>query len=95
MGLALNIEHLEARRLLISPEIDLTFGEGGVARAGNFWGDALLIDPLPGGKVVLVSKGNPLDGIPAGGSSDPLVARFNADGSPDTTFDGDGLFYLP
>jgi len=87
MGLALNIEHLEARRLLISPEIDLTFGEGGVARAGNFWGDALLIDPLPGGKVVLVSKGNPLDG--------PLVARFNADGSPDTTFDGDGLFYLP
>src|SRR5688572_22119802 len=31
MGHALNVETLEPRRLLISPELDLTFGRGGLA----------------------------------------------------------------
>jgi uncharacterized delta-60 repeat protein len=76
------MEGLEPRRLLASPEIDLTFGEGGVARGGDQSIDTLyVITELANGKI-----------LTAGGllSGPPVVMRFNADGSPDTSFDGDG-----
>src|SRR5215471_15933546 len=78
------IQSLEPRRLLSSPELDLSFGEGGIATVPDFSGHFFVVNQLPSGKIVA-----------AGGSDDPVVARFNSDGSLDTTFDGDGVLALP
>ena len=76
-------EQLEPRRLLASMEVDLTFGEGGIAGfnetpvIANFY----VVRQLPDGRII----GAGFQG------SGPTVARFNANGSLDTTFgDGDG-----
>ncbi|HEX8521344.1 MAG TPA: hypothetical protein VF669_03745 [Tepidisphaeraceae bacterium] len=80
------IEELASRRLL-SGEWDLSFGEGGAAVApGDGNGNALVVHEISGGKIVAAGKGYP---------EGPLVARFNADGSPDASFDGDGSLQLP
>ena len=68
------LESLEERRLLASPEADLTFGEGGVARVTNSWGDLNIIKELPDGKILVAGSANSFTAI-AGFSDDPIVAR--------------------
>src|SRR5687768_43217 len=84
-GSILITESLERRRLLASPEVDLTFGEGGLATIDES-GELHVVRQLPDGRIV-AAGGTHSDGA--------LVARFNADGSPDTTFDGDGTLQVP
>src|SRR5687768_12353678 len=76
-------ERLEPRRLLASMDVDLTFGEGGIAGFNetpvitNFY----VVRQLPDGRII----GAGFQG------SGPTVARFHANGTLDTTFgDGDG-----
>jgi hypothetical protein len=78
------MEPLEPRRLLALPELDLTFGHGGIATPTGGDGNFMVVEELPDGKV-----------LSAGGFDQPTVARFNADGSPDISFDGDGVLVLP
>jgi uncharacterized delta-60 repeat protein len=94
------VEPLERRAMLSAGALDPSFGTLGVL-AADFGGDgtggvfgntgdscaAVLV--MPGDKVLLVGTGGPLD------LSDFALARFNADGTPDTAFgrggaDGDG-----
>jgi len=61
------------------------FGAGGKVTTdfgGNDYGEAVLIQPDGGIVVAGATRSCP--------NSDFAVARYNADGSPDTTFDGDG-----
>jgi uncharacterized delta-60 repeat protein len=80
-------ETLELRRLLAAPQIDLTFGEGGVAFLPDSNGTIFVVHELQSGKIVAAGSG------PNG--EDPIVLRFNADGSLDSSFDGDGVLTLP
>ncbi len=80
------METLEPRRLLSSPELDLTFAEGGVAAASGADGTALVVKEIVGGKLFAGGYGNDFE---------PVVARFNKDGSLDQSFDGDGKLELP
>ena len=90
------MERLERRRLLAStPAIDVTFGAGGFSNTPNIWGDVYAINQLENGKIVMVGTGNPLLTPIPGFADDPFVARFNADGSPDSSFDTDGILTLP
>ncbi|MDQ2630437.1 MAG: hypothetical protein M3Y75_05615, partial [Actinomycetota bacterium] len=65
--------------------LDTGFGAGGVVKAGGLPG-ALL--GLPGGKVVLASS--TAASFCCGSSSDLVVSRYLANGSPDPEFGGDG-----
>ena len=73
-------ERLEPRRLLASMEVDLTFGEGGIAGfnetpvIANFY----VVRQLSDGRII----GAGFQG------SGPTVARFHANGSLDTSFGG-------
>src|SRR5688572_1254257 len=73
-------EPLESRRLLASMDVDLTFGEGGIAGfnetpvIANFY----VVRQLSDGRII----GAGFQG------SGPTVARFHANGSLDTTFGG-------
>lgn len=60
--------------------LDAAFGSGGKASIERFGGDRSAMAVQPDGKVVLVG----------GTFTDFILARFNADGTVDTTFDGDG-----
>ncbi len=93
-----NVEKLEVRRLLAGLEPDLVFGEGGLATTGPFSGHFFATRTLADGKILAVGNGSGPSGPGVTtflGSDDPLVARFNADGSPDTSFDEDGMLFLP
>jgi uncharacterized delta-60 repeat protein len=83
---ALRVEALEARTLLSAGDLDLGFGNAGVADTvfgGTYDGPSAVA--LQGdGKIVLAgSTGTP-------GSRDMAVARFNPDGTPDLTFGSEG-----
>jgi uncharacterized delta-60 repeat protein len=61
--------------------LDPTFGDGGKATTTAFGGDRSAMAVTPDGKIVM-----------AGGTfTDFVLARFNADGTPDESFDTDGL----
>ncbi len=66
--------------------LDLSFNGTGKVTVGIGTGDdfSKSIAILPDGKIVLAGQSN------IGGNYDFAVARFNANGSLDTTFDGDG-----
>ncbi|MBL8184582.1 MAG: carboxypeptidase regulatory-like domain-containing protein [Blastocatellia bacterium] len=74
--------------------LDATFGNSGIVRpvfpsstSNNiFHGVAIQAD----GRIVAVGQT-----VGVGTSSDFAVARYNSDGTPDTTFDGDGLAVTP
>jgi uncharacterized delta-60 repeat protein len=67
---------------------DLTFGSGGLVTTditGNVWGDrANAVAIQPDGKIIAAGGGH------SGVTNDFIVIRYNADGSLDTSFDGDG-----
>jgi uncharacterized delta-60 repeat protein len=71
-------------------KLDTTFGTGGLASAGFVGGESRTGVALqPDGKIIWVgSQGNP--GFPAGGTFGFAVARFNANGTLDTSFGSGG-----
>jgi len=60
--------------------LDATFGSGGKATTTGFGGDRSAMALQADGKIVIVG----------GTFTDFVLARFNADGSPDASFDADG-----
>jgi uncharacterized delta-60 repeat protein len=60
--------------------LDATFGTGGKTHLERFGGDRSAMAVQPDGKIVMVG----------GTFTDFILARFNADGTVDSTFDGDG-----
>jgi uncharacterized delta-60 repeat protein len=74
------------KRLNSDGGVDGTFGSGGTSVV-DFGGDDSANDMIrqPDGKLVIVGT------TVAGGSGDFAIARLNEDGSPDTTFSGDGM----
>ena len=76
-------------RYTASGALDRTFGDGGIVRPdfGGFgWGMAVAIQP--NGKIVAAGQGTR-----PGGNFDFVLARYNADGSLDASFDGDGRVF--
>jgi uncharacterized delta-60 repeat protein len=73
-------------RFLPTGKLDATFGGGGLASAGFAGGESRTGVALQAdGKIIWAgSQGNP--GFPAGGTFAFAVARFNANGSLDTSF---------
>jgi uncharacterized delta-60 repeat protein len=73
-------------RYLPTGKLDTTFGTGGLASTGFVGGESGTGVALqPDGKIIWVgSQGNP--SFPAGGTFGFAVARFNANGSLDTSF---------
>lgn len=70
-------------------DVDAAFGVGGTAISGtlpNMTGGSQELMALPDGKILAFGGVQFFFGVP-----DIAVARFNADGSPDTSFSGDGL----
>src|SRR5687768_14654213 len=87
------LESLERRVLMAAGDPDPTFGQAGVA-AGNFGGTAAVfkdVAVLSDGKILAVGARSNGQG---GAASDFLVARYNADGSADTSFGGGDGFVL-
>jgi uncharacterized delta-60 repeat protein len=92
------VEPLEPRRLLADVGIarDTAFGDGGRALLDVAPRD-LVNDSarLPDGKFVVVGAAGIASTNDAIWPAQGLVARFNADGSPDATFDTDGVITVP
>ena len=75
--------------------LDTTFNSIGYATAnfpGSFWDICNDMDLGADGKIVLVGQALPTPG--QNPDWDLAVARFNANGSTDTTFDGDGVIKI-
>jgi hypothetical protein len=68
-------EQLERRLLLASPELDFSFGAGGIS-SNEAWGRFDDLRLLPDGKFLAAGPG--------------FISRYRADGLLDGTFDGDG-----
>jgi len=94
---SLTLEPLADRLAPAAGMLDSTFGGDGQAvtdfgatNNGNNSEDAAgAVAVAPDGKIVTVGRTNPTDSA----SEHFAVARSNADGSPDTTFSGDGRLY--
>lgn len=84
MIMPVRLEPLECRRLMAAGFLDTSFdGDGRVVRGDT--GTARAVVVLADGRIVTAGS------VAAGpGGSDFFLARYNTDGSPDTTF-GDGL----
>ena len=83
------VERLEPRRLLSSANLDPTSESPAIRPAGSAEAigvSATAVALAPDGKLVLGGAEGRLAG---------LVMRFNADGSPDQSFGGDGVVHLP
>jgi uncharacterized delta-60 repeat protein len=83
----LRFESLEDRRLLaVAGDLDPTFGVGGiVTTAFGQYNDVIEDSAIQAdGKIVVVGRAT------NGSADDFAVARYNTDGSLDTSFDGDG-----
>jgi uncharacterized delta-60 repeat protein len=70
-----------------SGALDPTFGTGGRVRTdfGGRFDEAMAVAAQPDGKVVVAGSSSDATG------SDMAVARYNSDGTLDTSFDGDGM----
>src|SRR5829696_1224245 len=90
-------EPLEPRYLCAAGELDSAFGQGGQVSVqfpgGEFISVVRDVAVQPDGKIVLA--GEAFDVVQGQGASDFAVARLNRDGSPDLTFDGDGVVVFP
>jgi uncharacterized delta-60 repeat protein len=86
------MQHLE-RRLLLAIDVDPSFGDNGIATIDtgvSGYHGTVMVRELAGGKVLAVA------GVGAAPNISAALARFNADGSPDTTFGGvDGVVLIP
>ena len=80
----LAFEQLEDRRLLAAGDLDPTFGSGGFATAPGLL--ALNMALQPDGKIVVAGITSQVPLV-----TDLALARYNADGSPDSSFSGDGI----
>src|SRR5262245_15013971 len=85
-GIRLRLEMLEDRITPSAGALDPTFGTSGLVitaiGASDDFGHSMVIDSA--GKIVSAGKSY------NGGNYDFALARYNADGSLDVTFDGDG-----
>jgi hypothetical protein len=80
------VQSLEQRRLLAAGDLDPTWGAGGVLidnYDGNDRGEDVVVQ---GDDKIVVGATIDLAGL-----SGMVVARYNADGTPDTNFDVDGV----
>ena len=76
-------ERIKMYRYFPDGDLDATFGNGGIAEVdlpGVANDEYAAIDLLPDGKILILGNGN----------ESGLIARFNVDGSLDTTFGGTG-----
>ena len=79
------LEALEGRTLMAAGFLDPSFdGDGRVVRTGAGAGTATAVVVQSDGKIVIAGS------VDAPGGSDFFVARYNTDGSPDTTFGAGG-----
>jgi uncharacterized delta-60 repeat protein len=90
-------ERLERRVLFAAGEFDPSFGQGGRMTI-DFPGDEFIsvvrdVAVQPDGKVLI--SGEAPDRTLGGDATDFALARLNPDGTPDTTFAGDGIFVFP
>ena len=80
------IEALEARQLLAAGDLDLTFGVSGKVTtafgASQDYGYSVAVQS--DGKIVVAGSSS------NGSNDDFAVARYNTNGTLDTSFDGDG-----
>jgi uncharacterized delta-60 repeat protein len=80
-----------AVRLNADGSYDTSFGLGGIAimqvAAGNNYGRSVAVQP--DGRIIVAGHTEP------GSNQDVALVRLNADGSLDTTFDGDGIVLTP
>src|SRR5829696_78390 len=83
------VEPLENRTLLAADPLDISFGSRGVASVG-ITGSASdrpsAVTVMPDGKIVAGGDTFPV----VGGQHQAALARYNANGSADTTFSQDG-----
>src|SRR4051812_18013147 len=77
-------EPLESRRLFAAGDLDPTFGTGGRVVAPTVPGEMIKLAPLGGEKFLGLSR---TSGETSAGA---VLRRFNADGTPDTTFATNG-----
>jgi len=75
-------EHLESRRLQVAGDLDPTFGDSGRVLAALSVNDVVV---QPDGKVLVAGTAR------VDGTSDGIVARYNADGSLDASFGTGGV----
>lgn len=90
------VEWLEPRTLLSAGSLDPSFGTGGQMAIQFPSGQTVTVvrDSLvqPDGKIVITGQALESAGSNA---TDFVIARLNPDGSPDTTFNGTGIFLFP
>ena len=79
------IEKLESRRLLAAGDIDHTFGDDGILAEAESTNTAIEDSVLLAGDKLLVGGGKSV-GDNNFGDPDYFLRRYNADGSPDTSF---------
>jgi len=87
------METLERRVLLSGGELNMNFGAGGVAQAftAASWSSLSTLAVQQDGKIVAAGVVDPTDD-----SNDEIaIARFNADGSLDTSFGNNGIVETP
>ena len=77
------LEPMESRTLLSAGDLDPSFADDGVVTLDNVNGIFYDAAVLPGGKILAVGSA---DGSP--GNRDVYLARFNPNGTLDTTFGG-------
>lgn len=83
-------EPLESRRLLSAGFLDPTFGTNGtVTQQYNGNNDGVASVVQADGKIIVVG-----DTQAAGANKQAFIARFNADGSPDTSYGTNGVTFL-
>lgn len=84
-----SLEALESRRLFAAGDLDALFGSGGVVLRDVLHGDdyGFAVTVQADGKVLIAGRAD-IGGL---AGSDFAVARFNADGTPDSSFGTGGL----
>jgi uncharacterized delta-60 repeat protein len=75
-------------RYTASGALDRTFGDGGISRPDFDLGWGMAVATQADGKIVVAGQGTR-----PGGTFDFVLARYNADGSLDASFDGDGRVF--
>jgi uncharacterized delta-60 repeat protein len=93
------IDSLERRMLFSAGALDLTFGTDGVAHAdfidathdngGNLQDELAVVRTMPDGRILAVGTHVTLNAA-IGDNGAIAIARFNTDGSPDTSFGDNG-----